>query len=101
MSLSCPRGSVVRAALVRLESEKKLSITVYSKPRCPQCTATQRKLNGLGVPHESMDASEALSFIQSLGYSQAPVVVVRDAEGAVVRHWSGFRPDLIKKEAGE
>ena len=93
-----------RAALVRLESEKKLSITVYSKPRCPQCVATYRKLNGLGAPHESVDVSEdpeALSFIQSLGYSQAPVVVVKDARGAIVKHWSGFRPDLIKKEAGK
>ena len=88
--------------LVRLESEKKLSITVYSKPRCPQCAATYRKLNGLGVEHESVDVSEdpeALSFIQSLGYSQAPVVVVRDSKGNIMKHWSGFRPDLIKKEA--
>lgn len=93
-----------RVALVRLESEKKLSITVYSKPRCPQCTATQRKLNGLGAPYESVDVSEdpeALSFIQSLGYSQAPVVVVKDGEGAIVKHWSGFRPDMIKKETGK
>lgn len=90
--------------MVLLESEKKLSITVYSKPRCPQCTATQRKLNGLGAQHESVDVSgdpEALSFIQSLGYRQAPVVVVKDAKGAIVKHWSGFRPDLIKKVAGK
>lgn len=90
--------------MVRLESEKKLSITVYSKPRCPQCEATYRKLNGLSVLHESVDVSEdpeALSFIQRLGYAQAPVVVVKDCEGAIVKHWSGFRPDLIKKEAGK
>lgn len=86
---------------VRSESEKKLSIIVYSKPRCPQCVATCRKLDGLGAQYESVDASEALSFIRGLGYSQAPVVVVKDAEGAVVRHWSGFRPDLIKKEVGK
>ena len=104
MSLPCPRKNVVRAALVRLESEKKLSITVYSKPRCPQCAATYRKLNSLGIPYESIDVSqdpEALSFIQSLGCSQAPVVVVKDAKGAIAKHWSGFRPDLIKKEAGK
>ena len=76
-------------------------ITVYSKPRCPQCTATQRKLKSLGASYESVDVSEdaeALSFIRSLGYSQAPVVVVRDAQGSAVKHWSGFRPDMIKKE---
>ena len=88
-------------ALVRPESEKKLSITVYSKPRCPQCTATQRKLKSLSAEYESVDVSEdagALSFIRSLGYSQAPVVVVRDAQGGITSHWSGFRPDKIKKE---
>lgn len=87
--------------MVRLESEKKLSITVYSKPRCPQCTATQRKLKSLNAQYESIDVSqddEALSFIRLLGYSQAPVVVVRDAHGSVTNHWSGFRPDMIKKE---
>lgn len=76
-------------------------ITVYSKPNCPQCTATYRKLKSLNGEHLSVDVtqdSEALSFIQSLGYSQAPVVVVRDAQGSVMRHWSGFRPDMIKKE---
>lgn len=76
-------------------------ITVYSKPRCPQCTATYRKLKSLSADHDSVDVSqdpEALSFIRSLGYSQAPVVVVRDAQGSVIRHWSGFRPDMIKKE---
>lgn len=90
--------------MVRLESEKKLSITVYSKPNCPQCTATYRKLHSLGIPHESVDVLqdlEALSFIRSLGYSQAPVVIVRDSEGNIVKHWSGFRPDLIKMEAGK
>lgn len=91
-------------ALVRPESEKKLSITVYSKPRCPQCTATCRKLNSLDILHESIDVlqdHEALSFIRSLGYSQAPVVVVRDSKGNIMKHWSGFRPDLIKKEAAK
>lgn len=90
--------------MVRLESEKKLSITVYSKPRCPQCVATYRKLNSLDILHESVDVSEdheALSFIRSLGYSQAPVVVVKDSKGNIMKHWSGFRPDLIKKEAAK
>ena len=74
-------------------------ITVYSKPNCPQCTATYRKLKSLNAEYRSVTQDpEALSFIQSLGYSQAPVVVVRDAQGNVMRHWSGFRPDMIKKE---
>lgn len=83
---------------------RKLSITVYSKPYCIQCLSTYRKLDWLGIEHESVDVSEdpeALSFIRSLGYSQAPVVVVRDSKGNIVRHWSGFRPDFIKEEAAK
>ena len=74
-------------------------ITVYSKPNCQQCTATYRKLKSLDLPYESVDVTEdadALAFIRALGYQQAPVVVVR--EGAQIKeHWSGFRPDLLKK----
>ena len=74
-------------------------ITVYSKPNCPQCTATYRKLKALGLPFNSIDVTEdaeAAKFVRSLNYSAAPVVVVR--EGAQIKeHWSGFRPDLLKK----
>lgn len=76
-------------------------IDVYSKPRCPQCTATYRKLKALGLPFNSIDVTEdadALAFIQALGYQQAPVVVVYEGKG-IKKHWSGFRPDLLKKEA--
>lgn len=74
-------------------------ITVYSKPNCQQCTATYRKLKSLDLPFNSIDVTEdadSLAFIRTLGYQQAPVVVVR--EGAQIKeHWSGFRPDLLKK----
>lgn len=76
-------------------------ITVYSKPNCPQCTATYRKLKSFDLPHESVDVTQdadALAFIRALGYQQAPVVVLREGE-EVKKHWSGFRPDLLKKEA--
>lgn len=75
-------------------------INVYSKPRCPQCTATYRKLKALGLPFNSIDVTEdanALAFIRTLGYQQAPVVVVYEGKG-IKKHWSGFRPDLLKKE---
>ena len=76
-------------------------ITVYSKPNCQQCTATYRKLKALGLPFNSFDVTEdaaAAAFVQALGYSQAPVVVVREGEDQHMKeHWSGFRPDLLKK----
>ena len=51
-----------------------MSITVYSKPRCPQCDATYRKLKKMGVAHESVDVTkdeDSLNLIKGLGYSQA------------------------------
>lgn len=38
--------------------------------------------------------SEALEYIKSLGYTEAPVIVVTD-DGEVVDHWSGFSEEKI------
>lgn len=70
-----------------------MSITVYSKPNCVQCTATYRALDKSNLPYEVVDMSQdpdALESVKALGYQQAPVVI---ADG---EHWAGFRPDLIK-----
>lgn len=72
-------------------------VTVYSKPSCPQCVFTFRKLDELGVEYEVKDVTEdgeALTTIKGLGYLAAPVVV------ALEEHWSGFQPDKIKALAG-
>lgn len=72
-----------------------MTITVYSKPRCPQCDATARLLDKQGLDYTKIDVTEdaqALEYIKGLGYQQAPVVIVGDGED----HWSGFRPDRIK-----
>lgn len=70
-----------------------MSITVYTKPACVQCTATYRALDKVGLEYDVVDISEnpeARDFVMALGYLQAPVVVAGD------EHWSGFRPDRIK-----
>lgn len=69
-----------------------MTVTVYTKPSCVQCTATYRALDSRGISYEVRDLSEdaqALEEVKGMGYLQAPVVVV-DGE-----HWSGFRPDRI------
>ncbi|MBY5524282.1 glutaredoxin-like protein NrdH [Rhizobium leguminosarum] len=69
-----------------------MTITVYSKPACVQCTATYRALDRLGVDYDIVDISrdaEALDRVRSLGYKQAPVVIAGE------QHWAGFRPDMI------
>ena len=68
-------------------------ITVYTKPACVQCTATQRALDKAGLEYEMVDISlgdEAREYVLALGHLQAPVVVSGE------EHWSGFRPDRIK-----
>jgi glutaredoxin-like protein NrdH len=70
-----------------------MTITVYTKPACVQCTATYRALDKAGIAYDVVDISEdsdARDFVMALGYLQAPVVVAGTA------HWSGFRPDRIK-----
>ncbi|PIE06565.1 MAG: NrdH-redoxin [Rhodobacterales bacterium] len=73
-----------------------MSITVYSKPACVQCTATTRALEARGLDYEVIDLTEddrALSHVSELGYRQVPVVVAGED------HWAGFRPDLIGRLA--
>ena len=73
-----------------------MSVTVYSKPACVQCTATYRAMDKKGIRYTVVDVSQdgvALEFVKSLGYLQVPVVV------AGADHWSGFRPDQINSLA--
>jgi glutaredoxin-like protein NrdH len=70
-----------------------MDITVYSKPLCVQCDATQRALNKAGLAYDVIDITEdadALAAVKLLGYVQAPVVVTSED------HWSGFRPEKVK-----
>ena len=69
-----------------------MTITVYSKPACVQCTATTRALDARGLAYSVIDLTqdpEAMERVVAMGYRQAPVVVAGDA------HWAGFRPDMI------
>lgn len=69
-----------------------MSITVYSKPACVQCTATTRALAARGIAFDLVDLStdeDALARVTALGYRQAPVVM------AGGEHWAGYRPDKI------
>ncbi|MDR1635147.1 MAG: glutaredoxin family protein [Bifidobacteriaceae bacterium] len=69
-----------------------MTVTVYSKPACPQCHATQRALDRAQIEYDLIDLSrddQALAEVVALGHRQAPVVV------AGGQHWSGYRPDRI------
>jgi len=70
-----------------------VTITVYTKPQCPQCEQTKKWLDGRGIAYETRDVTAdegAREEALALGYLGAPVVVAGD------HHWSGFRLDRLK-----
>jgi glutaredoxin-like protein NrdH len=70
-----------------------MTITLYTKPACVQCTATRKGLDKSGVEYDVVDITEdpaARDYVMTLGYLQAPVVIAGE------QHWAGFRPDAIK-----
>ncbi|WP_370517414.1 glutaredoxin-like protein NrdH [Pseudactinotalea sp. HY160] len=74
-------------------------VTVYTTPSCIQCETTKRKLARSQIPYETVDLStdaDAMAMIKAQGFTQAPIVVARDADGGK-QTWSGFRPDKIKE----
>ncbi|MDO4636469.1 MAG: glutaredoxin-like protein NrdH [Lautropia sp.] len=73
-----------------------MTVTVYSKPACVQCTATTRALDARGIAYRLVDLTQdavAMAEVLSMGYRQAPVVIAGD------KHWAGFRPDMIGRLA--
>ena len=42
-----------------------MTVTVYSKPACVQCTATYRALDRIGVPYEIVDISEKIGTYET------------------------------------
>lgn len=75
------------------------AVTVYAKGHCPQCDATRRRLDRLGIPYLTVVLDDDPGMAAALadeGYRQAPVV--KTGRGC----WSGYRPDLIDalKRAG-
>ena len=70
-----------------------MTVTVFTKPYCPQCDATKRQLTKQGVIFETVNLEqnpETLAQLQQAGFQQAPVVITPDAS------WTGYRPDLIR-----
>lgn len=76
-----------------------MSITVFTKNRCVQCTGTKRTLDKAGVDYATVNVEEdpvVLAKIKALGFASAPVILVDEGTPEEVA-WSGNRPDLIKK----
>lgn len=71
-----------------------MTIEVFSKKDCIQCTMTKNFLNRENIDFVEYDVefdNAARNLIQALGYQSVPVVLT-DSQG-----WFGYRPDLLKK----
>ena len=56
-----------------------MPITVYDKPGCVQCRATEKWLTRKGIPYTAVDVTandDDYRACLALGYQQLPVVVV-------------------------
>lgn len=79
------------------------SILIYTTgPTCQACRNTKRWLSNRGIPFTEIDVTSSpddAATARALGYTQSPVVVVTEADGAV-SHFSGFDPTQLVRLAG-
>lgn len=76
------------------------TVTVYSKDNCRQCDATKRWLRQREIEFAEIDLvadENALEAAKSLGYQEAPVVIVGFGAPGDEQHWSGFNPEELNK----
>jgi glutaredoxin-like protein NrdH len=79
---------------------KTRTITLYSKPNCQPCKATKRWLDKRDIPYNEVDISNSpadLEAIQSLGFQEAPVVIVSTGDPETDIMWSGLHVDNLNK----
>ena len=72
-------------------------VKLYSKESCVQCTATERKMDDLGIDYEYIKleelSDEEIQAFREDGLLRAPIVE------AGAERWSGFRPDKLAEIA--
>ncbi|MEV6360357.1 glutaredoxin domain-containing protein [Nocardia asteroides] len=74
-----------------------VEITVYTKPQCPQCDATERTLDNLGFAYRIVDVAQnpdARKRLLNMGFRGTPVVEAGNTR------FAGFRPDKLKSLSG-
>jgi glutaredoxin-like protein NrdH len=76
-----------------------MTITVYVKSNCVQCTQTKKLLDKNNLPYNTISVEEDTNayeyVVEHLGYKAAPVIVITDEEDTTIEHWSGFNPDKL------
>lgn len=74
-----------------------MTVTVYTKPACAGCVATQRHMAKLGIEFTPKPIDdEILSIAEMAGITAAPIVRVAENDGSgSAYYWGGYRPDRI------
>lgn len=70
-----------------------MTVRVYGKPGCPNCTLECNLLRGRGVEVEYLDVTadpEAMQTIVDLGYQGVPVTIDGD------EHWHGIDRERLE-----
>lgn len=73
-----------------------MTVTVYTKPSCPQCTATTKHLAKLQIKYPHLEIDElpideaVLLRASAAGILAAPIV-----EAIGFAPWGGYRPDRL------
>lgn len=82
----------------RIEARDSAAVVVYTKEECWGCGKTKGLLDAAGIEYTEVDIEKdpvAYKYVtETLGYRQAPTVVVSTMEGDV--HWSGLQPIKIR-----
>ncbi|KLU10368.1 MULTISPECIES: glutaredoxin domain-containing protein [Kocuria] len=74
------------------------TVTLYTAPHCTDCTAAAQAMDRKRIPYAPVSLATvpaSLDYVKNLGHQRAPVTVIEDDHGAVVDHWSGYRPDKL------
>lgn len=77
-------------------------ITLYSRPGCSGCRATKTWARAKGIKITEVDisiSSELREEALSTGFTQLPIVTVKDDSGEIIESWSGFHPDKLEAAA--
>ncbi|MBU8833630.1 glutaredoxin family protein [Mycolicibacterium goodii] len=70
-------------------------VAVYTQPACPQCTATKKALDKLGIAYSVEEITDQIRDAAiELDITSAPIVCA-NVDGVELEPWGGFRPDRI------
>ena len=81
-----------------------VDVVIFRKDNCVKCKMTKRVLEGYGVQPKLAElyyengavTDKAQALMDKYVIKSAPIVVVKDENGAILDVWSDFQIDKIK-----